>query len=167
MRRPSLSVVPDAPLPTSLVLREATLADENGLAELLQSAFDRPWTSGEVAEALTRNPEVRKVFVVADGDRLVGTASARIVPEQWPHGGYLHWVGVRPSARCLGVGRAVSCAALRYFHDVGCRYAVLETDPERLPALRLYLRLGFVPAIRHEADPQRWQSLLTQIREMH
>jgi GNAT superfamily N-acetyltransferase len=51
----------------------------------------------------------------------------------------IYSVGVVPSARNRGIGKAVSLAACRFARDLGCHYAVLNSaaDP-------IYTRLGFV-----------------------
>jgi mycothiol synthase len=41
--------------------------------------------------------------------------------------------------------------------------AVLETDDFRLPAVRTYLRLGFVPEPRTPGDARRWSKVLRNL----
>ena len=51
---------------------------------------------------------------------------------------------VRPEARRLGVGRALSVAVLERATGVGARMVRLDTLPELTDAVALYLSLGFV-----------------------
>jgi hypothetical protein len=39
----------------------------------------------------------------------------------------------------------------------------LETDDFRTAALRLYLKLGFVPQYRHALDQRRWSSIFSTL----
>ena len=45
----------------------------------------------------------------------------------------------------------------------GLDQAVLETDDFRLPAVRTYLRLGFVPEPRTPGDARRWSKVLRNL----
>jgi mycothiol synthase len=70
--------------------------------------------------------------------------------------GYVHMVGVLETHRGRRLGQAVMVGVLRRFHEVGCTSAVLHTDDFRLPAIRIYLDLGFRPAFGHESHRARW-----------
>jgi mycothiol synthase len=53
---------------------------------------------------------------------------------------------------------------LAHFAAAGLDQAVLETDAFRLPAVRTYLRLGFVPEPRAPGDARRWSTVLRNLR---
>jgi mycothiol synthase len=160
MRRANLDDLPEYTLPAGCVLRAAEVGDEPGLAALLASAFESDWTPDRVRSGLTQAADVDTVFVIVCGSEVVATASSRLIPLAFPNEGYLHWVGVAPEARGKGLGRAVCVRALERFRELGCRGAVLETDDHRLPALRMYLGMGFVPAYRHPSDAERWAAVM-------
>jgi mycothiol synthase len=56
---------------------------------------------------------------------------------------------------------------LEDFRDRGYRDAVLETDDFRLPAIKVYLRFGFVPVYEVKGEDQRarWSALFQKIFE--
>ncbi len=165
MRRPSLDHLPPLPALTGYdALREAGDEDAAALTEVLSSAFEQEWTVERVKAALLDAPDVAATFVVTSVGRPVATASARLAPELYPASGYLHWVGVHADARGRQLGRVVSLATLRRFRDLGCRDAVLETDSPRLPAIRVYLGLGFVPEPRVPAHETIWRDILADPR---
>lgn len=137
-------------------------SDEAQLATLLSDAFGMPWSPAGVAENLTRCASVDAVFVIEKNGGLLATASARLDPVSFPGEGYVHWVGTARPARNQGLGRAVIVAVLRRFEQLGLKSAVLETDDERISAIRLYMDLGFQPVLRHETDAERW----TKVGEM-
>ena len=110
-------------------------------------------------------PDVVRCFVVASGSVPVATASARLVPERFPGAGYLHWVAVHPHHRGRRLGAILSLAVLRHCRDIGCASAVLETDPERLPAIRTYLNLGFRPVPLEPRQRPVWRGILASLGE--
>jgi mycothiol synthase len=57
----------------------------------------------------------------------------------------------------------VTRRVLVHFADSGLDQAVLETDDFRLPAVRTYLRLGFVPEPRVAGDQTRWSKVLRKL----
>ena len=165
MRRESLSDLPEVPaLPTGYVLREAGPDDAAGLAGLLHRAFaDATWTTERVRGELLDAPAVEKTFVIANGDALLATASARQGREPFPDSGYLHWVAVEPSAQGHKLGTVVSLAVLHEFVRMGYQSAVLETDDERIAAIKTYNHLGFVPEHAHETHAERWAVILANL----
>lgn len=59
-------------------------------------------------------------------------------------GGMIEWVGVLPECRGLGLGETVVAACLNWLKAREVDSAVLLTQPFRVPAVRLYEKLGFV-----------------------
>jgi len=89
--------------------------------------------------------------------------------DKWPPGtGYLHYVAVLPEARGNGLGYWVSLAALHQMRREGNSRALLETQDERLPAIKTYLKLGFVPDLEgHESYKARWEEIMAQLNGGH
>jgi len=50
-------------------------------------------------------PDVKAIYVVTHTEVPVATASARVVPKEYPGWGYLHWVGADPDYQRKGLGR--------------------------------------------------------------
>jgi mycothiol synthase len=151
-------------LPEGYSLRAAVSEDDVGLAAVMASAFGPEWTTARVRQALLDAPDVKVTYLIAAGTTPVATASARLVPDRFPHSGYVHWVGSHLEHRGRRLGAIASIAVLQYFREVGCRDAVLETDPFRLPAIRTYLNLGFVP---ENVDPEHervWREVFANLQ---
>jgi mycothiol synthase len=161
MRRPNLEDLPPVPEPPpGYLLRQLAPGDEERLAETLQRAFPEiVWTPDHVRERLRQAPDVLATYVVDCEGLLVATASVRDVPDRFPGSGYLHWVGTHPGHTGRGLGRLVSLRCLHHFREIGCRDSVLETDDFRLPAIRLYLRLGYAPEEADPSHPERWEKI--------
>jgi mycothiol synthase len=152
MRLPDFEHLPPMPpVPPGYERRMAVAADAEGIAATMASAFAPDWTVERVQSALLDAEDVPKTFLITFQGLPVATASARLVPDQYPGSGYVHWVAVHADHRGKRLGYIVSLEVLRYFRSIGCRDAVLETDPPRLAAIRTYLNLGFVP---ENVDPE-------------
>ena len=141
----------------------ATEEDAGGIAALLSAAFQEEWDADRVVRDLGPAQGVDASYVVRDQGRVVAVASARHLPEVFPGSGYLHYVAADASQSGRGLGAVVTKAVLRHFLDEGVGSAILETDDFRLPAIRTYLKLGFVPEYRHDEDQVRWSRVLPAV----
>jgi GNAT superfamily N-acetyltransferase len=78
--------------------------------------------------------------------------------------GQIHWVALVPEVRGRGLAKPMVSAACALLYRRGYREACLETNTRRLPALNLYLALGFRPFVRSETERQAWRSVAPQLR---
>jgi mycothiol synthase len=164
MRLPELSDLPPAPaLESRYALRVAVPADHGQLAELLSEAFGDSWDTTRVADEFSPGNGVEATYVVVSPAGVVATASARRLPDRYPEAGYVHYVGARVSERGRRLGEVVTRRVLVHFAAAGLDQAVLETDDFRLPAVRTYLRLGFVPESRTPGEARRWSKVLRNL----
>jgi mycothiol synthase len=176
MRLPALSDLPPArSLSPGFVVRLAVPADYGQLAELLAEAYGDTWDAERVAGEFSLDNGVEAIYLVASvfgqggpegrlpPGEIVATAAARYLPDRYPNAGYVHYVGVRVSERGKRLGEVVTRRVLVHFADAGLDQAVLETDDFRLPAVRTYLRLGFVPEPRAPGDAVRWSKVLRNV----
>ena len=91
---------------------------------------------------------------------IVATAMATHNPKPLhPYGGELGWVAGRPAHAGKGLGTAVCAAVVKRFLSAGYRRIYLLTDDWRLPALKVYLKLGFVPFLFEQGIAARWQAI--------
>lgn len=155
MRLPSLMLA----YPVDNPSEQAMPDDAPGIAALLTEAFEEPWDVERVHRELGPAGGVDATYVVRDDGRVVAVASARHLSEQYPEAGYLHYVGAYRTEAGRGLGGLVTWAVLRHFRDEGLTSVVLETDDFRLPAIRTYLKIGFVPEYRHAQDQSRWSKI--------
>ena len=165
MRRPDLNGLPPLPnLPPGYILREYQEGDLEPLAALMRAAFeDKTWTPEKVRLALIEAPDVKKTFVIAYEGKPVATTSVRILPDRFPYSGYVHWVAADPGHQGQKLGYIVILAALHEFARMGCKDAVLETDDNRLAAIKTYQNLGFKPEHRNERHIERWAKVAADL----
>jgi len=165
MRRPHLrDLGPDAALPDGYALRPYAGEDDlPGLAETLTAAFpEEPWSEARVREELTGAATVDPVFVVAFRGRPVAAASRRVRPERFGGASEVHWVGTHPDHRGRGLGATLVRRVLEHCAGRGERDAVLQTNDHRLPAIRAYLRHGFLPVYDPDGEDHRdrWSAVI-------
>ena len=96
--------------------------------------------------------------------RLVATAMAhhQSLPEH-PCGGELGWVAGDPAHKGKGLGYAVCAAVVRRLLEIGYRNIFLRTDDPRLPAISVYLKLGFVPFLFAPDMEGRWRDICAKL----
>lgn len=91
---------------------------------------------------------------------IVASAIANHSPSpHHPNGGVLDWVMADPEHKGKGLGRAVTIAVTRLLIERGYRRIYLLTDDWRIPALKIYLQLGWQPLILSEDMQARWNEV--------
>ncbi len=160
MRHPDITALPELVLPEGMELHTHITGEEKNWEELIESAFGSHFDF----DFLIRNGGYRPEYVqyIRYQDRDIATASAVENPA-YPHEGWFRMIGVRSDARGLGAGRLVCLAALHSLRRRGYRTCVLSTDDWRLPAICLYLSLGFGPFCCHASHPERWEKVMEEI----
>jgi mycothiol synthase len=162
MRRSLLSPLPDAPLPDGVSVRTFHVGvDEEAWTALNNRAFEgHPEQSAwGVEEVRTREREPwfdAAGFFLAERDgQLVGFHWTKVHggsdhgdDPMVDHGhepiGEVYVVGVDPSMRGTGLGRALTVIGLRHLRARALTQAMLYVDESNTGAIRLYESLGFV-----------------------
>ena len=101
--------------------------------------------------------EENRVFVLLnEKNKPIGTGNSWQTPD---HEGYISWIGVSQAYR----GKAIGVNLTNYcLHDIkkrGLKTAIITTEKENLPALKTYLKCGFVPLPRSEEDIRHWEEI--------
>jgi len=109
----------------------------------------------KVLENPTLCPE-RVFFVIAPDNHGAATASARLHPEGH---GTLHMVEALPEYRGKGLGKAICTVAVGALQALGVPFVDLTTDDFRVPAIKTYLGLNFMPVLYQEDMRGRWTAL--------
>lgn len=168
MVRPNLDGLPPLALPEGYRLATAAEFDKPAplwAAVINESFDDQSWTEEYVHESFAskeqHDPE--GVFFIMRGAEAVSTAFAWLDDPGERQDGRVHWVGTSPEHRGKGLGTAVVVAVLHYFKQHGFEKAHLETHPPLLPAIRVYLSLGFEPVPRKHEEETAWAEVMERI----
>jgi mycothiol synthase len=157
--------LPEPRVPSGYALRTFRDGDEDGWLSVLGTGGWDPWNRERLDAMLAGgHAEVPRDGVVfaTHGERIVGAACMTL------HGGdaltaaEVGWVVVDPAHRGRGLARAIVLAMLGLMRERGYAYAFLNTEDFRLPAVRLYLDLGFEPEMVDPAHPAWWAEFLDQ-----
>lgn len=166
MVRPDLKDLPKLELPTGYSLRTYREGDDIHWANIISDSFGgRARTTQD-----TRNEITERDVFVPDGlyfvtyqDMPVGTACAWRKSVDETDVGYVHMVGVLNEHTGHKLGKWVSLAVLYYFRDHGFICSMLDTDDFRIPAIKTYLNLGFMPVYLDNTQPERWEEILKKL----
>lgn len=104
--------------------------------------FDISMQSAEnLVESL--NDETSFTFVADKKKSILGVVAGRLFVESGL--ARVEWIGVHPNCQRKGIGEALLRKVIRYCRDKGCHKLTLYTLPVTIPAINLYLKLGFFP----------------------
>jgi mycothiol synthase len=100
-------------------------------------------------------------FVVHDASgALAATSAAQRKPREfYPDGGELGWVAAHPDHRGKGLGYVVCSAVTRRLLAEDHPFLYLLTDDFRLPAIRIYLNLGWIPFLYTPEVAESWRTV--------
>ncbi len=158
--------LPDPVVPEGYELRPCRGGRRGGLgggAAAVGLPPVRPAEGTGVPRGYLEDPERRQgTRVVARGELVVSTTFASHRNLGHPVG-MLDFVATHPEHRRRGLSRAVCTGVLRFFVDAGYREVILDTDDWRLPAIQMYLSMGFEPVMRREDMPARWESVMAKL----
>lgn len=151
--------LPEIVLDEGYALRGYVSGGEEGLLDLMHTVGFFRDEGLERMEAYLAEPERREGTRVAvfGGDVVAVAFASRHSLD--PKVGGLDFVACHPEHRGKGLGRAVCAAVLKYLVDRGYGRITLSTDDWRLPAIKVYLSLGFSPEMCREDMPGRWEAV--------
>jgi mycothiol synthase len=149
--------------PSSFVLRQAA-GDEDAqrFRELMKRVDLGRWDDETLAR--TTSTVVRdgwQVIVHESGPELAATGMGhhRPVPDLYPDGYEVGWIAASPDHSGHGLGRIITAIATAQLIGVGAECIYLQTDDHRVPALKSYLSIGFVPHLWADGMTERWQAI--------
>lgn len=116
--------------------------DERGWENLISKVFEFECN----IEKNLKNEEAyspSRVFILKDGNKVIGTSAAWYRPIYGEEYGYLHMVAVDPDYRGMGLSYILVNEAIKFIKKEGRKKVILKTDEFRKTAINLYTNLGF------------------------
>lgn len=160
-----LESLPEVTLPAGYTLRCFQWGDESGYFRLMDSAGFKNWDNETLKPWLAKVlPDGFFVMTESASEEIVASAMATHNPiDLHPFGGNLGWVVASPEHKGKGLGMVVCAAATRRMIQAGYRRIYLQTDDWRLSALKVYLKLGYVPFLFAPDMEERWRKVCDKL----
>lgn len=137
--------------------------DEPRFFHLMELAGWPGWNEGVLQPWLPRIlPKGWFMAIHEESGEIVASAMA-LHSDAYPSGGELGWLAGDPAHTGKGLGLAVSAAVIARFIEEGLRDIHLYTEDYRLAALKIYLKLGFVPFLYTPEMPKLWRTICHQL----
>jgi len=156
--------LPEICVPQGYSLRSYKEGDGSSWENVIDDSFGGEKHDFDKSMAQSPEFQAERIFFICHQGIPVATASAWHSPEKGLRTGSLHMVGALTAHSGHGLGYWASLAALRRMCEEGRTRAVLRTDDFRKPAIKTYLKLGFVPLCLDESHEGRWKAIF---KEMH
>lgn len=166
--------LPNVALPAGYSARAYRSGDAPSWSATLQAGGFESWDEAQVLEFL-EIPERRKGSCLIDhaGQVVAATFASRVsnrpmaaFSEFSPlEEGILDYVVTHPDHRGKGLGRITCTEVARFLVSRGCKAVSLNTDDWRLPAIHIYLSMGFRPVMNREDMPARWADVYQKLKE--
>ena len=167
--------LPDVLLPAGYVIRPCRPGDTASWADALRAGGFESWGEEQVLEFL-ESPERRKGSRVVEWEgRIVAATFATRISNRTPmtdvgdfdplEEGALDYVVTHPEHRGRGLGRATCTEVSRFLVARGYKTVSLGTDDWRLPAIHVYLSMGFRPLMNRNDMSARWAAIYKKLKE--
>lgn len=159
MRRSLYAELPKLDIPTNILIRSFRPGfDEHTWLELNSKVFEKHPEQGRLDER-GLNIRMKENWFKAEGFLLAQNNANELVGYNWTkiHGGSrtldghhghpdigeIYVIGVAPTLRGSGLGKALAVAGLEYLRDQGLAAAMLYVDRDNESAIKLYESIGF------------------------
>ena len=161
MLRPNMEGLAPIELPLGYELHTGRADSAPVWEEIIRDSFKMEFSYEKELDYPDCGPE-NCWFVSIDGED-VATAASYTKPEV-PDTAFLHMVAAHSKALGKGAGKLAVLAVLRGLKEKGVGQCRLFTDDFRIPAIGLYLSVGFEPVIDDEEMKDRWAAVMEKIK---
>ena len=166
MIRRGLENLPDLHCPDGYRIRTYQKGDEIHWARIMDTAFvDQGRTAQDTYTNVINQSDFDPngfCFVIYE-ELPIGTACAWKMCLHGEQVGYIDMLAVLPEHTGHKLGKLLTLFLLHYFKSQCRTSVVLDTDDFRLPAIKTYLNLGFVPMSVRENHKQRWRNVFEKL----
>lgn len=157
--------VPSSALPEGYSLRTYRPGDEAEFYDLMNSVGWTGWDAKKLQPWLNRILPAGWFFAVHEqSGKIIGTCMVTHDPTwEVPFCGEVGWTAVHPDHQGAGIGTAVVSAVMSRFLEARYFIIHLYTEYWRLAALKVYLRMGFVPYLNPAETVVLWKQICGQL----
>jgi mycothiol synthase len=166
--RSSIASLPHVTFPEGYELRSYSNGDEQALYPLF---MDEGWEIDDTHwQDYLDHVLPNGLFILwhTASSQPVGTAGAIHNPRAgryyFPFGGELAYLIVHPDHRGQGLGAGLTALVVHRLRAAGYEHIWTGVQGFRLPAIKTYLKLGFVPFLHQHGLAERWKRICEQVR---
>ena len=166
MVRHNLKNLPTLQCPDGYHIRTYRQGDEPHWARIMDTAFidNRRTAEDTYANVIHQaNFDPEGFCFVIHNEVPIGTACAWQRSHQGTPIGYIDMLAVLPEHTGHKLGKWLTVFLLHYFKAQQVAAVMLDTDDFRLPAIKNYLNLGFVPVYAGENHLLRWRCVFKKL----
>ena len=160
-----LATPPEYSPPDDYRLRTFRPGDEKAYIELMRAAGFDCWTDETLDEVLKNAIPEGVIFAEHEASSAIAaTAMGWYKPNDlFPDAYEMGWVAASPEHQGRGLGRVVTAASTDTIIRAGASSIYLLTDDWRLPAIKGYLRVGYVPFFSKPDIKPCWQEVFSKL----
>jgi len=162
LRLKDLGQLPPVQIPAGFQLSTVKPGHEQDFIHVMRQSLrrgaDRNWFLQSFSKYPDYDPE--NLILIYRGKDPVAAAAAWQIVRRGENIGLLKDVGVIQDYQGRGLGRQVSLAALHRLRERGFQEVILKTHDFRIPAIGLYLSIGFEPEYNLWAGKRKWKKIL-------
>ena len=162
----SLEKLPRLQCPDGYYIRTYQKGDEAHWAQIMDRSFaDQDRTAQDTYTNVINQPnfDPNGFCFVVHKDIPIGTACAWNRHLRGKPIGYIDMLAVLPEHTGHKLGKWLTVFLLHYFKAQPVASVMLDTDDFRLPAIKNYLNLGFVPVYVRENHVLRWRNVFEKL----
>lgn len=152
-------------VPEGYLLRNFRDGDEEPYVNLMNLAGFSEWNKDNL-NAVIEGARPNEIFFIehVETSEIVATTMGWQKPSKYFSSGVeLGWVACSPDHRGKGLGSIVCAAVTNGFLVCGYHQIYLQTDDFRLPAIKTYLKLGYIPVYHLPDMQQRWKTVIKKL----
>ena len=158
-----LATPPKVRIPCAYSLRVYRPEDGSKFYGLMKSAGWSHWNDKVLQPWLARMLKDGWFLVTHRQSQKIVASCMALTSLVYPKGGELGWLAGDPAHSGKGVGLAASAAVTAKFVEERCSNIHLNTDDYRLAALKIYLKLGYVPLLCGPEMLDRWRKICHEL----
>lgn len=165
MVRPNLDGLPEIRVPDGYEIRTYEEGDDVHWVNVINTSFNTTFTLKDFYDDIGRKSLFKPegLFFATNQGIPVATTYARVLDSGETEMGSVHMVAVTPEHTGQRLGTSVTLCALHFFQQRDFKCAILGTDDFRLPAIKTYLNLDFVPVCIDGDQPGRWNKVFLKL----
>tara|TARA_B100001245_G_scaffold69425_1_gene48805 strand:+ start:1220 stop:1837 length:618 start_codon:yes stop_codon:yes gene_type:complete len=134
--------------------------DKTWIELLCMGEFDGEWNENTFNEFISPIERQKGSKVILENNTAIAATFASAVIYENKEIGRLDFVVTHPDHRKKGLGKNICIAVINHFIEKKYEKVILQTDDWRIPAIAVYLKLGFKPVFTTKELEKRWNEIM-------